>query len=163
MVGSISKYAYVRRQVTYKNVKPDEKTLQACSFTLEEEEMNNWPRPFMRFYQSNETAKSYQQLSAEEQSTKRESSNLQAVISQAQSLNEVMKPIPSIPNSKEEKPQFVLVCNQSEFLVEPNENKVRRYFRSFYNGWNSRGGRQITRGVQKSWEQLAWSITTHER
>jgi len=61
MVGSISKHAYVLRQATYKNVEPDEKILTSHSFALEEEEMENRPRPFMRFYRSNETVKSRQQ------------------------------------------------------------------------------------------------------
>jgi len=44
--------------------------------------MENRPRPFMRFYRPNETAKSHQQPPVKEQSIKRNSSNLQAVISQ---------------------------------------------------------------------------------
>ena len=120
-MGSILKHAYVQRQVTYKNVELDERTLKVRSFALEEEKMENRPRLFMRFYQSNETAKPHQQPPAEEQSTKRDSLNLQAAISQAQSLDEVMKHIPHISSSKEEKPQLVLLWNQGEFLVEPRK------------------------------------------
>jgi len=51
MVSSISKHAYVPRQATYKNVETDEETLtSSCSFALEEEEMENRPRSFMRYY-----------------------------------------------------------------------------------------------------------------
>ena len=56
--------------------------------------MENQPRPFMRSHQSNKTAEEQQQPSVENQSTKRDSSNLQAIISQAQSLDVVMKPVP---------------------------------------------------------------------
>jgi len=44
--------------------------LQARSFALEKEEMKNRPRPFMRFYQPNETSKPHHQPPVEEQSTK---------------------------------------------------------------------------------------------
>ena len=123
MVGSILKHAYVLRQATYKNVEPDEKILTSHSFALEEEEMENRPLPFMRLYRSNETAKPHQQPLVEEQSTERDLSNLQAIISQAQSLDEVMKPMPPIPSSKEEKSQPMLVCNQGEFFMEPKKIK----------------------------------------
>jgi len=67
MVRSISKHAYVPRQVTYKNVEPNEKTLtNPRSFALEEEEMENRSRPFMRYYWSNETAEPHQQPSIKE-------------------------------------------------------------------------------------------------
>ena len=95
--------------------------LQAHSFDLEEDEMENQPRLFMRFYQSNETAKPHQQPPVEEQSTKRDSSNFQATINHAQSLDEVMKPMPSISSSKEEKPQLAPACNKNEFFVKPKE------------------------------------------
>jgi len=85
--------------------------------------MENRSRPFMTSHQLNKTAKQYQQLLVEEQSTKRDSSNLQAAISQAQSLDEVMKRMPLIPSSKEEKPQFVPVCNQGELSVKQKEIK----------------------------------------
>jgi len=64
--------------------------------------MENRLRPFMKFYQSNKTAEQPQQPQVEEQTTK-SSSNFQGAINQAQSLKEVMKPIPPIPSSKEEK------------------------------------------------------------
>ena len=76
--------------------------LKVCSFTLKEEEIENQPPPFMRFYRPNETAKPHQQPPVEERSTKRESSNHQAIINQAQSLDEVMKLKPSIPSLKKE-------------------------------------------------------------
>jgi len=34
-----------------------------------------------------------------------------------------MKPMPPIPNSKEEKPQLMPVCNQGELFIEPIEIK----------------------------------------
>ena len=92
--------------------------LQALSFALAEEEMKNRPRPFMRSHQSNKTAEQYQQPPVEEQSTKRDSSNLQATIGQVQSFDEVMKPMSPIPNPKEENPQLMPICNQIEFFVE---------------------------------------------
>jgi len=95
--------------------------LQALSFALAEEEMKNRPRPFMRSHQSNKTAEQYQQPPVEEQSTKRDSSNLQATNSQAQSLDEIIKPIPAISNLKREKPQLMPICNQGSFFVEPKE------------------------------------------
>jgi len=85
--------------------------LQAYSLALEEEEMKNRPQPFMRSHQSNKTVEQHQQPQVEKQSTKKNSSNLQVIISQAQSLNEVMKPVLPIPSLKEEKPQLVHVCN----------------------------------------------------
>ena len=75
----------------------------------------------MRFYRSNETVKLRQQPPVEEQSTKRDSSNLQMAISQAQSLDEIMKSMTHIPSSKKEKQQLVHVCNQGEFFKEPKE------------------------------------------
>ena len=97
--------------------------LQAHSFTLEEEEMENRPRLFMRIYQSNKTTEKPQQPPVEEQSTKRDSSNFQTTINQEQSLDKVMNSMPPIPISKKEKPQLVPVCNQAEFFVEPKEIK----------------------------------------
>jgi len=69
-------------------------------------------------YRLNETAKPHQQPPVEEQLTKRDSSNFQAATSQAQSLDEVMKPVPPIPSLKKEKPQLVPACNQGKFFVE---------------------------------------------
>jgi len=54
--------------------------LQARSLALEEEETDNRPRLFMRFYQSNKTAEQPQQPQVEEQSTKMNSSNFQGAI-----------------------------------------------------------------------------------
>jgi len=92
--------------------------LQAHCLALEEEEMEIQSRPFMRSYWSNKITEPYQQLSVEEQSTKRDSSNLQATTTRH---NEVMKPMPPIPSPKEEKPKLMLVCNQGEFFVKPKE------------------------------------------
>ena len=80
-------------------------------------------RPFTRFYRSNKATESHQQLPVEERSIKSDSSNIQATISQTQSFNEVMKRMPPIPSSKEEKPQLMLVCNQDEFFVQPKKIK----------------------------------------
>ena len=77
----------------------------------------------MRFYRTNESGKPHQQLPIEKQSTKRDSSNLQMAISQAQSLDEIMKSMTHIPSSKKEKQQLVHVCNQGEFFKEPKEIK----------------------------------------
>ena len=85
--------------------------------------MENRARPYMRSHQSNKTAEQHPQLPVEEQPTKRDSSNLQATISQAQSLDEVMKPMPHIPSPKEEKPNFMPICNQGEFFVKPKDIK----------------------------------------
>ena len=93
---------------------------RARSFALQEEEIEIQPRPFMRSYWLNETAESHQQPLVEEQPIKRDSSNLQATISQAQ-LNEVIKPMPPIPSSKEENLKLMPVCNQGEFFVEPKK------------------------------------------
>jgi len=100
MVESISKHLYVPRQTTYKTWRRMRRLLQARNLALEEEEMENRSRPFMRSHQSNKTTEQHQQPLVEEQSIKRDSLNLQATISQAQSLDEVIKLIPSIPNSK---------------------------------------------------------------
>jgi len=96
--------------------------LQAHSLPLVEE-MENGPRPYMRSHQSNKTAEQHQQPPVEEQSTKKDSSSLQAIISQAQSFDEVMKHMPPIPSPKEEKPNFMPICNQYEFFVEPKDIK----------------------------------------
>ena len=112
----------------YDQGKPLRKLLQTPSLALEEKEMKNRPQPVMRSYRSNETAE-LQQLSIEEQSTKRNSSSTdtpatnnqmsgkniqtdvvffpkpQEIVSQVKSLDDVnlvMKLMPSIRNSKEE-------------------------------------------------------------
>jgi len=85
--------------------------LQAHSLALEEEEMENQLRSYMKIYQSNETVKPHQQLPVEELLIKSNSLNLQVTISEAQSLDEVMKPMPPIPTSKEEKPQLMPIRN----------------------------------------------------
>jgi len=48
--------------------------LQSCCLALEEEEMENWPRPFTRSYRTNEIAEPHQQPSIEEKSTQEDSS-----------------------------------------------------------------------------------------
>jgi len=73
--------------------------------------------------QSNETAEPHQQPPVEEKLTKGDSSNLQATISKAQSLDEVMQPIPPILSSKEEKQTFIPIWNQGEFFVKPRKIK----------------------------------------
>jgi len=97
--------------------------LQVCRLALEEKEMENRPRPFMRSHQSNKIAKQYQQPLVDEQSTKKDSLNLQATISQAQSIDEVIKLIPPISSLKEEQPKHMPVYNQEEFFVEPKKIK----------------------------------------
>ena len=78
----------------------DEKIFTSLCLVLEEEEKENRPRPFMRSHQSNKIAEQYRQPLVEEQSIKRDSSNLPAAIGQAQSLDEVMKLMPPIPSPK---------------------------------------------------------------
>ena len=90
--------------------------LQACSLTLEEKEMEIRPRPFMRMYQSNETTELQQQPPIKESSNQKNSSliDLPAI------NNQHMSPIPSL---KEEKPNFMLICNQGEFFGKLKEIK----------------------------------------
>jgi len=106
------------------------------------------PPPFMRSYQSNETAEPQQQPPIEEKSIKGDSSSTdnpatnnqmsgqadivfflkpQAAVSQAKSLDDdnlVMKPMPPIQEfTEEEKSKFIPMCNQDEFFVESTEIK----------------------------------------
>jgi len=91
--------------------------LQAHSFALEEEEMENRPRPFMRSYQSNKTAEPHQQPLIEEQPTKGDSSSTDILITDTH-------PMPPIQESiEEEKQNLMPICNQGEFFVEPKEIK----------------------------------------
>jgi len=57
-----------------------------------------------------------QQSSIEEKSTKKDSSLIDIPTTDNQ-------PMPPIPSSKEEKSNFMPVCNQGEFFVEPKEIK----------------------------------------
>jgi len=61
--------------------------------------MENQPQLYMKFYRSNEIAELHQQSPVEEQLIERDSSNLQTTISQVQSLDVFMQPIPPIHSS----------------------------------------------------------------
>jgi len=89
--------------------------LQAYNFALEEEEIENRPGPFMRYYSSNEIAEPDQQPSIKEQSTKGDSS-----LTDILATNTQCKP-PIQESTEEEKTNFMPMCNQHEFFVEPKK------------------------------------------
>jgi len=90
--------------------------LQDRNLALEEEEIEIRPRTFMRSYQSNETTELQKQPPIEEPSTQKDPSLIDLPATNNQ-------PMPPIPSSKEKKPNFIPICNQGEFLMEPKEIK----------------------------------------
>ena len=90
--------------------------LQARSLALEEEEMKIRPRPFIRSYRSNKTKELQQQLPIEDPSTQEDSLLIDLPATNNQ-------PMPLVPSPKEEKSNFMPICNQNEFFVEPKEIK----------------------------------------
>jgi len=88
--------------------------LQAYILVLEAEEMEIRPPPVMRAYRSNEPAEQHQQPSIEETSTQEDSSLIDLPAANNQ-------PIPPIPGTREEKSEFISICNRGEFFVESEE------------------------------------------
>ena len=70
----------------------------------------------MRSHRSNEIAELHQQPSIEVKSTKKDASLIDIPATDHQ-------PMSLIPSRKEEKPKFILICNQGELFMKSKEIK----------------------------------------
>ena len=88
--------------------------LQARSFTLKEEEIENQPQPFMRYYWSDKTIEPHQQSSIKDQSTKGDSSSTDKLETDTQPMNQSK-------GLEKKKSQISCPCAIKTFFMEPNK------------------------------------------